>query len=369
MTNKKHQRLADRLRTALQRLDDGAILRCFDLTLWFGSRYASAYELQGPIYLVLDNSLIQAFKHRQTNTKRAVDALAFKIFCAFVRDWSDRESHLALSPMAIFEHTGRRPPASVVEIEHALAELQQLLGSTGLRIASLGFETPAHLFECLQAIVADEVFLTQFVDEIDTANWRIDLRAPMGVKIPMSEAWRALPEKLPLHYFDPWYVRFVLSARIEQHIIEQCQGHGPAPIGSGKLSETLADLNTFGRNGLLKGLGDIDLLQICDISRQYQHKLGYVLAGQTLDRDLAETLNQRHAYHVHAGVEGGDPQREERIKEMVGLMFSKPFAGEEARGRRIREQLAEFAGQLAQSCKQASASNAKTASTGEPQGH
>ncbi len=369
MTNKKHQRLADRLRTALQRLDDGAILRCFDLTLWFGSRYASAYELQGPIYLVLDNSLIQAFKHRQTNTKRAVDALAFKIFCAFVRDWSDRESHLALSPMAIFEHTGRRPPASVVEIEHALAELQQLLGSTGLRIASLGFETPAHLFECLQAIVADEVFLTQFVDEIDTANWRIDLRAPMGVKIPMSEAWRALPEKLPLHYFDPWYVRFVLSARIEQHIIEQCQGHGPAPIGSGKLSETLADLNTFGRNGLLKGLGDIDLLQICDISRQYQHKLGYVLAGQTLDRDLAETLNQRHAYHVHAGVEGGDPQREERIKEMVGLMFSKPFAGEEARGRRIREQLADFAGQLAQSCKQASASNAKTASTGEPQGH
>lgn len=369
MTDTKHQRLTTRLNTALPELDDGAILRCFDLSLWFGSRYASAYELPGPIYLVLDNSLIQAFKHRQTNTKRAVDALAFETFCTFVRDWSDRESHLALSPMAIFEHTGRRPPASIAEVEHTLAELQQLLGSTGLQIASLGFETPAHLFECLQAIVADEVFLTRFVDEIDKANWRIDLRAPMGVKIPMSEAWRSLPEKLPLRYFDPWYVRFVLSARIEQHIIEQCQGHGPAPIGSGKLSETLADLNTFGRNGLLKGLGDIDLLQICDISRQYQQKLGYVLAGQTLDRDLAETLSQRHAYHVHAGVEGGDPQREERIKEMVGLMFSKPFAEEDARGRRIREQLADFAGQLAQSCKQASASNAKTVATGEPQGH
>ena len=369
MTDTKHQRLATRLHTALQGLDDGAILRCFDMSLWFGSRYASAYELPGPIYLVLDNSLIQAFKHRQTNTKRAVDALAFETFCTFVRDWSDRESHLALSPMAIFEHTGRRPPASVAEVEHTLAELQQLLGSTGLRIASLGFETPAHLFERLQAIVADEVFLTRFVDEIDKADWRIDLRAPMGVKIPMSEAWRALPEKLPLRYFDPWYVRFVLSARIEQHIIEQCQGHGPAPIGSGKLSETLADLNTFGRNGLLKGLGDIDLLQICDISRQYQQKLGYVLAGQTLDRDLAETLSQRHAYQVLAGVEGGDPQREERIKEMVGLMFGKPFAEEEARGRRIREQLADFAGQLAQSCKQASASNAKPAATGEPQGH
>lgn len=103
MTDTKHQRLAARLHTALHGLDDSAILRCFDLTLWFGSRYASAYELPGPIYLVLDNSLIQAFKHRQSNAKRAVDALAFETFCAFVRDWSDRESHLALSPMAIFE--------------------------------------------------------------------------------------------------------------------------------------------------------------------------------------------------------------------------------------------------------------------------
>lgn len=353
MTQTKHQRLASRLHTALHGLDERAILRCFDLTLWFGSRYALAYELPGPIYLVLDNSVIQAFKHRQANAKRAVDALAFETFCAFVRDWSDRDSHLALSPMAIFEHTGRRPPASVAEVEHTLAELQQLLGSTGLRIASLGFETPAHLFGRLQAIVADEAFLTRFVGDIDKRDWRIDLRAPMGVKIPMSEAWRSLPEQLPLRYFDPWYVRFVLSARIEQHIIEQCQGHSPAPIGSGRLSETLAELNTFGRNGLLKGLGDIDLLQICDINRQYQQKADYVLAGQTLDRDLAETLSQRHVYHVHAGVEGGDPQREERIKDMVNLMFSRPFAEEEERGKQIRDQLADFAWHLADACKQA----------------
>jgi len=126
MTDMKHQRLATRLHTSLQGLDDSAILRCFDLTLWFGSRYASAYELRGSIHLVLDNSLVYAFKDRQTNAKRAVDALAF--------------------------------------------------------------ETPADLFERQRAIVADEVFLTRFLDEIDKADWRIDLRAPIGLKIPMSEA-------------------------------------------------------------------------------------------------------------------------------------------------------------------------------------
>lgn len=106
LASTNYQRISDGLEHALRGLDDSAILRCFDLTLWFASRYASAYELPGSIYLVLDNSLIQALKHRQTNAKRAVDALAFETICAFVHDWSDRESHLALSPMAIFEHIG-----------------------------------------------------------------------------------------------------------------------------------------------------------------------------------------------------------------------------------------------------------------------
>lgn len=369
MTDKKHERLAAWLHTALHGLDDSAILRSFDLTLWFAQRYSATCELPGPVYLVLDNSLIQAFKHRPSNAKRAIDALAFEVFCTFVRDWSDRESHLALSPMAIFEHIGRRVPASVTEVKAMLDDLQQSLTGTGLRIASLGFETSERLFERLGDISADEAFLTRFVDEVDKADWRIDLRAPMGVKIPMHEAWRALPKELPLRYFDPWYVRFVLSARIEQHIIEQCKGHGPTAIGGSRLSEVLADLNTFGRNGVLKGLGDIDLLQICDINRQYQQKPGYVLAGQTLDRDLAETLRHRHVYHVHAGVDGGDPQREQRIKEMVHLMFSRPFAEEEARGKRIREHLEDFAMQLAQSCRQASLSNAVASADGSPQGH
>lgn len=131
----KHQRLANGLQRALRGLDEDTILTCFRFTLWFVERYASAYELQGAIYLVLDNSLIQAFKHRQTNAKRALDALAYETFCRFVRDWSDRDSHLALSPMAVYEHIGRRVPNSAAEVEATLAELEQLLSATSLRIA------------------------------------------------------------------------------------------------------------------------------------------------------------------------------------------------------------------------------------------
>lgn len=36
------------------------------------------------------------------------------------------------------------------------------------------------------------------------------------------------------------------------------------------MTEALADLNNFNRKGTLLGLGDIDMLQVCDGSRQYQ---------------------------------------------------------------------------------------------------
>ncbi|MBA3057227.1 MAG: hypothetical protein KJ614_00090 [Gammaproteobacteria bacterium] len=61
----KHQRLANGLQDALRGLDDDAILTYFRFIVWLDERYTSAYELQGPIYLVLDNRLIQAFRARR----------------------------------------------------------------------------------------------------------------------------------------------------------------------------------------------------------------------------------------------------------------------------------------------------------------
>ena len=66
------------------------------------------------------------------------------------------------------------------------------------------------------------------------------------------------------------------------------------PIRTGEIAVSLAKLNTITKKGILQGLGDIDLLQICDISRQYKQPLDYLLLGQTFDADLAETLRFHH---------------------------------------------------------------------------
>ncbi|MFS2068390.1 hypothetical protein ACEN9D_06505 [Pseudomonas sp. CT11-2] len=340
---------------------DEKILQFFRSAAAFARKYAISYELEGPMYLVLDNSIIQSFKHRLTDVNRDLQALSYITFTRFVTSWSDRETYLAVTPAALYEHMGRRGGITTEEVLGALEELQVFFSSTGLRMSWVGFNSMEELVGRLAAIHADDLYLTKYFREIDERDWRTDLKAPFGVKIPIGIAYREIPDDLPLKYFSPWYVKFVLASRIERSIIRDSQHNFDArPIGSGALSDALADLNEFNRKGALSGLGDIDMLQICDGSRQYQDKAGYVLVGQTFDRDLNEVLQYRHSYFESRGVEFGTPHAEQQVKNMVDFMFSKPFSEQEQRADWIQPRLKDFVDTIASGCR-AAIENSKNA--------
>ncbi|AKK01072.1 hypothetical protein [Pseudomonas citrulli] len=333
---------------------DEEILKFFRFAAGFARKYAISYELEGPMYLVLDNSIVQSFKHRVKDSNRNLQALSYVTFTRFVTGWSDRETYLAVTPAALYEHMGRRGGITNEEVLGALEELQKYFVNTGLRISWVGFNSMEELVGRLAAIHADDIYLTNYFREIEARDWRTDLKAPFGVKIPLGIAYREIPDNLPLKYFSPWYVKFVLASRIERSIIRDSQ-HDPdaRPIGSGELSDALADLNEFNRKGALSGLGDIDMLQICDGSRQYRDRAGFVLVGQTFDRDLDEVLRYRHSYVESKGVEFGTPHAEQQVKDMVNFMFSRPFAEHEKRADWIRPRLKDFVDVIADGCRYA----------------
>ena len=73
---------------------DDEILQFFISTEKFARKYAVSYELEGPMHLVLDNSIIQSFKHRATKPNRNLQALSYTAFTRFVTGWSDRQGGL-----------------------------------------------------------------------------------------------------------------------------------------------------------------------------------------------------------------------------------------------------------------------------------
>lgn len=325
----------------------------FNETMRFTEHYVASYELNGDLYLVLDNSLIQEIKHRKTQPNRAIKAEAYLTFCKFVKYWSDRTTYLALSPMAIYEHFGRRVPQTIMETHSALIELNNILSVTYLEIRYINFHDAESLHSILLNIADDEAELTKYIKKIDKISWKTDLSAPRGVKIPMSIAAESLPPLPKLNYFLPWYVRFVLTGRVEQYIIDQSK-HNPnaMPIGSGELTILFSKLNTFRKN-ILQGLGDIDIFQICDVSRQYQEKSEFLFIGQSLDKDLIEVLSHRHSLYVSSEIViGGSPNQDEKISDLVKFMFSNPFEENEIRRHHIQPKFMDFMDFISNICKE-----------------
>ncbi|KVS15354.1 hypothetical protein [Burkholderia multivorans] len=333
--------------------NDEELGKFFHLTMQFVTDYATGYELDGELCLVLDNSLIQDFKHRENNAKRALHAHAHTAFCRFVSGWSDRPTRLAISAVAVYEHLGRRAAVTSRGAWAAMSELLGILSITQLPVHAIGFSTPEDLASTLNLIDSDARFLAKLVQEIDTADWKLTLRQGTRVKIPLAIAFKAIPDDLPLQYFSPWYVKFTFASRIEQLIRQQSGSEPDAPVfASGNLSEALAQMNELKR-GILKGLGDIDLLQICDVSRQYKQRFDTVMLGQTMDKTLAKVLFERHTFHESRQWQSGSPDADEQQNEFVKLFCSNPFAEYEARGRRIRERALDFIDVLTQACVEA----------------
>lgn len=151
---------------------DDEILQFFISTEKFARKYAVSYELEGPMHLVLDNSIIQSFKHRATKPNRNLQALSYTAFTRFVTGWSDRQTYLAVTPAALYEHMGRRGNINSAEALSALEELRLFFADTGLRITWIGFKSIEHLVSVLEAVHADDVYLTQYFRRIEEQSWR-----------------------------------------------------------------------------------------------------------------------------------------------------------------------------------------------------
>lgn len=279
-------------------------------------RFAIACEMDGPIFLVPDNNIIQDFKHQNKKLNRRLRALSYKAFCRFVTGWSHRKTYIAVSAATIYEHLGRKVP-SRLGAQAAFDDIHTLLKDACLPICGINFSSGRQLHKILKAVDADAIYLKNFLDRVNSQSWRRNLKLPYGVRIPLSIAHESIPSKLPLRYFDPWYVRFAFGSHIERLIVDQSQGDPTAaPIHSGELSDALVALNKVcRRRDILVGLGDLDLLQICDFTRQYSQRSGYIMHGQTFDDDLLEVLRLRSTMIEGRGIVFGKNDTEAQINE------------------------------------------------------
>lgn len=313
----------------------------FDAKLhaWLGS-FVWACQLPGMPVVLLDNSVIQDFKHAGTPADkgglRLARATALVAFSRFLCSWNRRNHAVALSPVAVYEHLGRRPLTDVSDAEQRLQELHALMRPAFQSLVLFNAAGMDEFVEATRAVDHDAQLLFEAARRIGEGMWARELKAPIGVYIPLAIAETETPRDLPLRYFSPGVVHRVFAARTEQEVISQSASVSSVPpITSGEVSRRLAALNGLGRDlrkGKIRGLGDLEILQHCTIRQQHAHKSSHVFVGVCSDSGLQSLLDDFSNVVVGKTVTAGvssDIEMREAVELMLGL--SKPFAEEDKR--------------------------------------
>ncbi|WP_144422316.1 hypothetical protein [Xanthomonas arboricola] len=316
------------------------IYHWFKLTEWLVRNYTFSSQLDGPIYLTPDNNVIQDFKHREQPI-RNLRRLAYTAFCRFAQSWSSRDVSVAISPVIVYEHIGRTP-ASLLASKTAIESLTHLLSNLRISLRGIAFDSPESLSERIGWVHGDAELISTWLKSLDGKSWAIrPSRNSDSFYAFVSD--EVIPETTGLRYFDEWLIKKFLFSHIEKRIAEQSiKKYGASPIYLSERSQSISSLSEIcKRRGILTGLGDLDFLQNCSLTQQHGARSGFVVLGQTFDKNLGEAL-QHHAQLIESGsIQFGSPDTEQQIAKFVEGIIS-PFKDESSRLKVCEDQALDF---------------------------
>jgi hypothetical protein len=255
--------------------------------------FTNAVGLQEPYYVVPDNSLLQDIRHAFEQDGRLARYAGIQSFAYFLRNYTNLDVRLVITPAIFFESIGRRELKSESDYKQVLRQLHSELAPLGIRIMILGIESYRKARALCSLILRDGRSIMNILKDVKSSEWDIPLRKGVHkypIRNPMALADELLPCSMKLEYFNPWYVRLALVGIVERAILESRLNKG---ILRGYLSETknfITGSIIKVRKNELKGLGDIELFQYCDIRSQFISKSPTTYVGLTFDENLAKVL-------------------------------------------------------------------------------
>ncbi|WP_252179452.1 hypothetical protein [Endozoicomonas sp. 4G] len=272
-----------------------------------------------PHYLFIDNSILQDIKNKSSSQISYLRYLSTLIFSDFLSRKSKLDIKLAITPAIFYEFSGRKSLENEYKYQEILEKVQDSVDILNIETYTIGFSSFSEINKLIDKVKIDEEIIISKIRDIKNTDWSVRLRFDNGIKFPHAVANKYLSSDLQLKYFDDGYVRWVLSTLIEREIITN--KHNDEYVRRNFRHDMIfliAALNKI-KKGIIQGLGDIELLQFCDITGQQYRENNRTCTGITFDENLRNTLAFRTGtFATHEPFKGGESQ-EERDKKILEL--------------------------------------------------
>lgn len=324
------------------------------------------FGMTEPWLLIVDNQILNDLKYSEknkcnlSNRNRYLRLIAVFMIFNFLVNYAIKEVGIVLTPCIFFEFNQRKIPKNIETFYSSLDDCCSLLNQFEIPIlisevlanyktAKINFKNISHdeqrILEAVQKLknrkMLFELYQKLNWDNESSKKSKIELFKP-----PLIIAYQlATRQKLKLKYFDLNIVNHIIACHLEDKVYSDS--------AKTKLLKTkiksfrdlsinkMASVSKISK-GNLKGLADIEMLQYCNISSQFNYDTDHTLFALTFDKKLAHLLQKKTGISISIEISRDDSDKDMENKNFNFSENLKRIELIESKSRNIFSKLAIF---------------------------
>jgi len=283
--------------------------------------FSGAIGLSKKINIFLDNNIIQDIKHKDTDKKRQLKYIAVLLFINFLKHEQKLNFEFFISPVILYESHGRRPFKSKKGFHKHIDTIAEILEVLEAPISLYSISDYSDFEQKLNDALYDEQILRETLKSLSQQSWKMKLKEKGKIKLTFTHAFKSVPNNLSLKYFSHFYIDFLLATYIDELILTTKTNNKEVRKMFLNSKEDFPLQNLIkDKNGSLEGLGDIELFELCDLTKQYSENNSFLNTLFTFDRTLLTIMNKRQGLSEGCTFVKGEDNEEEFVKKATKLL-------------------------------------------------
>ena len=324
------------------------------------------FGMPEPWFIILDNQILNDLKYQDKNKynvdnrKRYIRSVAVLMLFHFLENYTEIDIAVTMTPCLFYEFNNR----NIIADKQSFCDLLDACSSLFKKfkveqLASFGLDNYKIASRNIKNIVHDEKQIIKVIQKLKKRQMAFDVYQKFSLnnennkkskvelfKPPYLIAFQiAKKQRINLKYFNRDVINRVVACHLEKEVYSDSVNTNLLKMKiknfrHDTINKTASMTNI--KKGELKGIADIELIQYCNISIQFDYGLEYTIYPLTFDKKLADIIQETTGFNASMTISGEDSKEDINTKQKIFTENQKRMDIIEERGKKIFGQLSCF---------------------------
>ncbi len=297
------------------------------------------FGMPEPWFIIVDNQILNDLKYQDNNKynvnnrKRYIRSVAVLMIFNFLKNYTEIDMAVTMTPCLFYEFNNK----NVLADEKSFCDLLDTCFSLFKKFrvekfASFGLDNYKIASRNIKNIIHDEKQVIKVIQKLKKRQMAFDVYQKFSLNNANSKKSKvelfkppyliasqiAERQRINLKYFDRDVINRVVACHLEKEVYSDSVNTSLLKTKTKNFRHDTINKTasmTKIEKGKLKGLADIELIQYCNISNQFDYKCEYTLYPLTFDEELTDLIQETTGFNASMTISGKDSKEDIKIKQ------------------------------------------------------